>query len=268
MDEVIRLLEIMAKLRDPVVGCPWDREQTVVSIVRHTIEEAYEVADAAESGSAGLLREELGDLLFQVVFIARIAEERGEFDFPSVCAGLVEKLIRRHPHVFGEVSLGDSESVAIQWEDIKSLERSKKKTTSPFDGIPAALPSLMRAAKVQGRAARYGYDWQELSQVLAKLAEELEEFQSALDANDPSSEERIEAELGDVLFSCVNVARHLRVDPESSLRRAVRRFEGRIEIALKLIAETGRQPADLSPSELDRYWLEAKKELSESKSHL
>lgn len=267
MDEMVRLLEVMAKLRDPVTGCPWDREQTVVSIVRHTIEEAYEVADAAENGSAGLLREELGDLLFQVVFIARIAQERGEFDFPSVCNGLVEKLIRRHPHVFGDVPLHDSESVANQWEEIKALERGKKESTAPFDGIPVALPSLTRAAKVQGRAARFGYDWQELSQVVAKLAEELEEFQSALNAEDTTAE-RIESELGDVLFSCVNVARHLRVDPESSLRRAVRRFEDRIEFALKRIAATGRQPSELSSSELDRYWVEAKLSLQNPESHI
>lgn len=267
MDEVVGLLEVMARLRDPVTGCPWDREQTVESIVRHTIEEAYEVADAAERGSMSSLRDELGDLLFQVVFISRIAEERGEFNFPAVCAGLVEKLIRRHPHVFGEGSLRDSDSVANQWEDIKALERSQNKSSSPFDGIPPALPALTRAMKVQSRAARYGYDWQELNKVVAKLAEELGEFQAALRTTPPALEQ-IEAELGDVLFTCVNVARHLRVDPESSLRRTVARFERRVEIALKLISETGRPPSELSPTELDRYWEQAKTSLQDPKSHL
>lgn len=267
MDEVVGLLEVMARLRDPVTGCPWDREQTVESIVRHTIEEAYEVADAAERGSMSSLRDELGDLLFQVVFISRIAEERGEFNFPAVCTGLIEKLIRRHPHVFGEGSLRDSDAVANQWEDIKAIERSQNKSGSPFDGIPPALPALTRAMKVQSRAARYGYDWQELNQVVSKLAEELGEFQAALRTTPPALEQ-IEAELGDVLFTCVNIARHLRVDPESSLRRTVARFERRVEIALKLISETGRPPSELSPTELDRYWEQAKTSLQDPKSHL
>lgn len=262
MDAVIQLLEVMAKLRDPIAGCPWDREQTYKSIVTHTIEEAYEVAEAAERGSLSGLKDELGDLLFQVVFLARIAEENGDFDFNDICLGLIQKLIRRHPHVFAESRTSDAPNLDEQWEQIKAAERNLAASESLFSGIPIGLPSLSRAVKIQRRAARSGFDWSDVNQVLEKVSEEMDELKAVL-SEKTEAIEHLEAELGDVLFSWANVARHLAVDPETALRKAVHRFEKRTTLALSMIAETGQSAVELTPDQLDEYWRAAKCVLSE-----
>lgn len=265
MDVVVQLLAVMAKLRDPIAGCPWDRVQTYRSIVIHTIEEAYEVADAAERGSTSGLKDELGDLLFQVVFLARIAEEGGDFDFNDICLGLVQKLIRRHPHVFAEPGTIAASNLDEQWEQIKAAERNLAAAQSPFSGIPMGLPSLSRAVKIQRRAARNGFDWNQINQVLEKVSEEMEELRAVMsEKTEPI--ERLEAELGDVLFSWANVARHLAIDPETALRKAVNRFEERTTLALSMIAESGQSAVDLTPDKLDDFWKAAKSALSDPKT--
>lgn len=264
MDAVIQLLTVMAKLRDPVTGCPWDREQTYRSIVSHTIEEAYEVADAAERGSLPELKDELGDLLFQVIFLARIAEEGGEFDFNDICLGLVQKLIRRHPHVFAESETSNSANLDEQWERIKAAERDLAAAQSPFSGIPIGLPSLSRAVKVQRRASRSGFDWNHVNQILEKVSEEMDELRAVLSEKTENIED-LEAELGDVLFTWANVARHLSIDPETALRKAVNRFQERTTLALSMITEADQTSAKLTPDELNNYWEAAKSSLSDPK---
>ena len=251
-----RLLEIMARLRDPNGGCPWDIEQTFATIAPYTVEEAYEVADAIERGDLDDLKGELGDLLFQVVFHARMAKEQGAFDFDDVAAAMVDKMVRRHPHVFAGQTYADVAEQTAAWETIKADERAAKgRAVSLLDDVPASLPGLTRAVKLTKRAARVGFDWPSTDQVLAKLREELEELQVEIDAGDlPKSR----AELGDLLFVCANLARKLDVDPEDSLRAANTKFARRFSYIEKVLAERGSSPEQSTLEEMDALWDEAK----------
>ena len=254
-----RLLEITARLRDPNGGCPWDIAQTFATIAPYTVEEAYEVADAIERGSLGDLKEELGDLLFQVVFHARIAEEQGAFAFDDVATAMVDKMIRRHPHVFaGETYAGVNEQV-VAWETIKAGERAAKAqdraTASLLDDVPPGLPGLTRAVKLTKRAARVGFDWPDFQQVMDKLREEIEELQVEIDAGDLP---KARAELGDFLFVVANLARKLEVDPEDAVRSANAKFARRFHHIEKVLAERGSSPAQSTLEEMDALWDEAK----------
>jgi len=254
MTAVEELLALMARLRDPEHGCPWDREQDFSTIAPYTLEEAYEVADAIAREEPQALRDELGDLLFQVVFHAQMAHERGWFDFQAVAAGIVEKMIRRHPHVFGEHTVADAGAQTEAWEAIKARERGEAAT---LDGIPLALPALTRAAKLQRRAARVGFDWPTLAPVLGKLREELDELDAAMNAREAQA--RLAEELGDLLFSAVNLARHLEIDPEAALRAANAKFERRFRGVEARLAASGRRPADADLAELDALWKQVKR---------
>ncbi len=259
-----RLIEIMARLRHPERGCPWDAAQSFATIAPYTIEEAYEVADAIERQDLEGLRDELGDLLLQVVFHARIAEEAGTFDFDAIAGAIADKMIRRHPHVFGEEDIKDGESQRLAWEGHKAAERAAKaraageRAASALDGVALALPALTRALKLQRRAARVGFDWGELAPILDKVAEEMRELNAELAAAAPPA--RLEDELGDVLFSLVNLARRLALDPEAALRRANAKFERRFRRVESLLAERGKATADASLAEMDALWDLAKLE--------
>lgn len=256
MDAVKRLLDIMATLRDPQNGCPWDVAQTFSTIAPYTLEEAYEVADAIERGALDELRDELGDLLFQVVFHARMAEEQDLFDFSDVAEAIVAKLLRRHPHVFGNAEVRSAAEQTQRWEEQKARERAEKNAGgSALDGMSVALPAMVRAVKLQRRAARVGFDWTELGPVMDKLEEELHEVRAELDARDP---QRLEHEIGDLLFSCANLARHLGVDPEGALRSANARFERRFRHMETAAGESGESLQELSPGRLDALWRNAK----------
>jgi MazG family protein len=256
MKETQRLLEIMARLRDPERGCPWDRQQDFKSIAPYTVEEAYEVADAIERDDLGALREELGDLLLQVVYHARMAEEAGLFRFEDVAAGIAEKLTARHPHVFGTAEIKDAAEQTRDWETHKAGERAAKSQTGVLEGIPLGLPGLTRAEKLQRRAARVGFDWPELAPVFGKIREELTELEQELATGAVAV--RVEDELGDVLFAVANLARKLQVDPEQALRGTNRKFERRFRHVEMRLAERGKQPAQASLEEMDGYWDEAK----------
>ena len=260
--EIETLLEIMRRLRHPEHGCPWDREQTFDTIAPYTIEEAYEVADAIARRDHDELKKELGDLLLQVVFHARMAEEEGLFDFHDVVAAIVNKLIFRHPHVFGPPQQRGRVAHDF-WEKAKEAERAAetrkdaaRQEKSALDGIAAALPALMRAQKLQKRAAREGYDWPDASGVLDKISEEARELTEAANAGDAT---RTEEELGDLLFTVVNLARHLNVDAETALRNAADRFEQRFRAAESLARRQGKALRDLSPAQLDELWQQAKR---------
>lgn len=257
---------LMSRLRDPESGCPWDLKQTFATIVPSTIEEAYEVAEAIELEDFTHLREELGDLLFQVIFYAQLGREQQHFDFSGIVDTLVRKLVRRHPHVFPSGDLyGDNRSVAIDeeqiksnWEAIKATERESKGETGTLGGVAAGLPGLTRAIKLQKRAAQVGFDWPAVDGVLEKVEEELQELREAIAAGDTA---HAQEELGDLLFSCVNVARHLKVDPESALRHCNRKFEQRFGAVEAALRERHQQPSDVSLEELDRLWEAAKNPL-------
>ncbi|QBG46970.1 nucleoside triphosphate pyrophosphohydrolase [Verrucomicrobia bacterium S94] len=254
-DSLERLLEVMRKLRAPD-GCPWDREQTHESIKGDLIEEAYEVLDAIESGDASMLEEELGDLLLQVVFHSQIAVEEGEFEFHQVADGISEKLIRRHPHVFGEVTVSDSGEVLENWDAIKKQEKKDaNKKVSIVSGIPKHLPALQKAHQVQKRAARAGFDWDKLDDVFAKLHEEIDELKEAIRLE---NETGIREELGDLLFSVVNVSRHLGHNPEELLRHNIDKFVARFQYVEDRVHEAGREFRDFSLKQLDGFWDEAK----------
>jgi len=255
---VEELLEIMRRLRAPDGGCPWDREQTHASLVPHTIEEAYEVADAVERGDSAGLRDELGDLLFQVVFYARIAEEAGQFDFAEVAAGIAAKLIRRHPHVFGAARIDDAQGQAEAWEAHKARERREGGARGALDGVARALPALTRAVKLQNRAARDGFDWADVERVFDKIAEEIAEVRAEL-ATPPGSPQRVH-EVGDLLLAVSNLARHLGVDPEAALRQANHRFERRYARMEALAAARGGRLADFDLAHLEDLWRQAKAE--------
>lgn len=263
------LLAVMAALRTPGTGCPWDLQQTFRTIAPYTIEEAYEVADAIERGDMAGLEDELGDLLLQVVYHARMAEEKGAFSFPDVVAGITAKMIRRHPHVFGTPEERAAGAAPGFWERAKAKERSEKAKasrgrqagSSVLDGIPVGLPALTRAVKLQDKAARVGFDWPSLAPVFEKLKEELEELEQAFSAAGGSTvDERggIEEEIGDLLFVVANVARHLQIDPEAALRSANQKFTRRFESIELRLAEDGRTPQQSTLAEMDRLWDEAK----------
>lgn len=251
------LVEIMARLRR---SCPWDREQTHASLVRYLIEEAYEVVDAIEHGSDGELCEELGDLLFQIVFHSQLATERGKFSVADVIDGLSDKMIRRHPHVFGDVAVADVAGVWANWEALKSQEATGQSRTSKLDGIPAHMGALQRGQKMQEKAARVGFDWTNVRQITEKLAEELREFADArhnaglLPAEDP----HVREELGDVLFTVVNLARRLGIDAEGAMRDANAKFERRFRYMEAYAVASGRQLGDMTLDELEDLWQQAK----------
>lgn len=251
------LLDLMRRLRDPEQGCPWDREQTFASLLRHTLEEAYEVADAVERQDYPDLAGELGDLLFQVVFHAQIAAELGHFDFETLATQLHAKLVRRHPHLFGGAEVADAAAQEAAWERVKADERvADGKSASELDGIPLALPALGRAAKLQKRASRVGFDWSSAPPVLDKVREELSELSVAMAGG--SQQEQAE-ELGDLIFALVNLARHLRIDPEDAMRAANAKFERRFRYVETALARNGRSPAEASLAEMDALWDEAKR---------
>ncbi len=248
----------MASLRNPAGGCPWDLQQDFRSIAPHTLEEAYEVVDAIDSGDPAELRDELGDLLFQVVFLARLAEERGWFDFRSVAGGLAEKLVRRHPHVFGDAPTDDIERVNAQWEAIKATERAERSGGAPpgaLDGVPRALPALSRAAKFGQRAARVGFDWPDAAAVRGQVDEELAELDAAMAAGDVAA---VADECGDSLFSLAQLARHLGLDPEAALRAATAKFERRFRSMEAAARADGTELGSLDPATLERRWRSAK----------
>jgi len=231
-----RLLAIMARLRDPERGCPWDREQNFAKIAPYTIEEAYEVADAIERGDMTALKDELGDLLFQVVFHARMAEEDGLFAFDDVAEAIGDKMERRHPHVFGDAEIASIAAQNEAWEAHKAAEREAKgEAASVVDGVAIALPALLRAAKISRRAARIGFDWPDAASVIDKIEEELDEIEDAID--DSASPAALEEEIGDLLFAAANLARKLDIEPETALRRATAKFERRFRRVETLAAE-------------------------------
>ncbi|HEY9182963.1 MAG TPA: nucleoside triphosphate pyrophosphohydrolase [Gammaproteobacteria bacterium] len=250
------LLRIMAKLRDRDGGCPWDLEQTFATIAPYTIEEAYEVADAIERGDLVALKDELGDLLFQVVFHARMAQEAGAFDFADVAAAICAKMLRRHPHVFGDQRVADSAEQTQRWEEIKREERGAAPASgSVLDDVPVGLPALTRAAKLGKRAASVGFDWPDVAGVRAKVDEELAELDAASAAGDARE---IEAEVGDVLFSIANWCRHVNVDPEACLRGANERFTRRFRAVESEVGSSGRGWKDFDAAALDELWRRAK----------
>jgi tetrapyrrole methylase family protein/MazG family protein/ATP diphosphatase len=252
------LLGIMARLRDRERGCPWDLEQTFATIAPYTIEEAYEVADAIERGDLAELKDELGDLLFQVVFHARMAEEAGAFAFADVARAICDKMLRRHPHVFGGSPVADSATQTKRWEEIKREERAagaKAPTGGVLDDVPLGLPALTRATKLGLRAATVGFDWPDTAGVRAKVAEELAELDAAVAASDA---EAVAAEMGDLLFSLTNWCRHLDLDPEACLRAANQKFTARFRAVERDVASSGRQWSEQDASTLDTFWRRAK----------
>ena len=262
-DAMQQLLDIMAQLRNPDGGCPWDLKQDFRSILPHTLEEAYEVADAIESDDRVQLRDELGDLLFQVVFYCQLAREEGSFEFADVAQTMSDKLIRRHPHVFAPQANGlkqgatglDADQVLERWESIKQAERDAKQQHSVLDDVPNALPAMQRSAKLQKRAANVGFDWPDLTPVLANMAEELEEVQKAFASGD---KDHTLEELGDLMFACVNMARHLNQDPEQVMRAANAKFERRFRFLESQLLEAGEQLENVSLERMDAGWDAAK----------
>jgi len=266
--DISRLIEIMAALRQPETGCPWDVEQDFSTIVPYTIEEAYEVADAIERGDMDDLREELGDLLLQVVFHARMAEEEGEFAFPDVVEAITKKMIRRHPHVFGDEAARSAGMAKGMWDRIKAEERAERRAARLargldaedhgkgfLDGIPPAHPALTRALKLQQKAARVGFDWQEARPILDKIEEEIGELREVMDGADT---DRIADEFGDVLFALVNFGRHLGIDAEDALRRTNAKFTRRFHHVETALATEGRTLEEASLDEMEAKWREAK----------
>ncbi len=266
-DSLASLLAIMQQLRDPQKGCPWDIKQTFDSIVPHTIEEVYEVADAIQQKDYADLKGELGDLLFQVVFYAQMAKEQNLFEFDDIIETLNEKLVRRHPHVFTQTQFADEAAIHKNWEDEKAKERTLKaqqgnQQESVLDNIPKSLPSLNRAYKIQKRCANVGFDWAELEPVVAKIHEEIDEVLVEVKRTDLSEHEqqaRIEDELGDLLFANVNLVRHLKANPEQVLRQANLKFEKRFRLVEETVLQQGKQMDDCSLEELDNIWNEVKK---------
>lgn len=265
VDPLERLLAVMAWLRDPQHGCPWDIEQTFRTIAPYTIEEAYEVADAIEREDMSALKEELGDLLLQVVYHAQIASEAGTFDFDQVASAVAGKMIDRHPHVFGDAVIATAEAQAVSWEARKAAERAatsgntsgKSTATGALAGVARALPALLRAEKLQKRAARVGFDWPSIGPVIDKIEEELGELRTELEAA-TVDHARMTDELGDVLFAVANLARHCKVDPEAALRGTNDKFERRFRHIEHRLAAQGREPVDASLEEMEALWVEAK----------
>ena len=255
-----QLLDIMARLRDPQRGCPWDLEQTFRTIAPYTIEEAYEVADAIEREDAAALRDELGDLLFQVVFHSQMAREQGSFGFDDVVAAICDKMERRHPHVFGDARIDTAAAQTVAWEEQKRLERERSGKSIIAD-VPLALPALTRANKLGKRAAQVGFEWPNVTGALDKLDEELGELRKGL--GEQAGEATITDELGDVLFCVVNVCRYLGVDPEVALRGANSKFERRFGYVEQRLREQGRSAGEATLEEMDKLWDEGKKRLAD-----
>lgn len=260
-EPMARLLAVMAWLRDRHHGCPWDIDQTFRTIAPYTIEEAYEVADAIERDDLAALKEELGDLLLQVVYHAQMAHEAGAFGFADVAAAIADKMVDRHPHVFGDATVATAEAQTVSWEARKAAERAARQAgeepAGALDGVARALPALLRAEKIQKRAARVGFDWKETAPVIDKIEEELGELRTEL-AADTVDQARLTDELGDVLFAVANLARHCKVDPEAALRATNEKFERRFRHIERRLAESGRQPADATLEEMEALWREAK----------
>lgn len=255
MHQMHRLLEIMAALRTPGSGCPWDLVQTFDSIAPYTLEEAYEVADAIARRDFAALRDELGDLLLQVVYHARMAEEEGRFAFADVARGIADKMLRRHPNVFGNLPVADAEAQSRAWEASKAAERAEAGSRGTLAGVALALPALARAAKLTARAARAGFDWPDAARVLDKLDEEAAELRAELAQADP---DRLADEVGDLLFVLANLARKLGLDPEATLRRANAKFTRRFGAIEAALADQGRGPAEASLAEMEALWQAAK----------
>jgi nucleoside triphosphate diphosphatase len=258
-----RLLEIMARLRDPEHGCPWDLEQSFATIAPYTIEEAYEVAEAAERGEPGALKDELGDLLLQVVFHARMAEEAGHFAFNDVARAISDKMIRRHPHVFGDAEVEGAAAQTVAWEEQKAVERRARavaegRPESALDGVGVGLPALTRAEKLQKRAARVGFDWPAVEPIFDKIDEEIGELRAEIEVG--AAKSRLEDEVGDLLFAAVNLARRLAVDPEQALRHANRKFERRFRRVEEGLAAAGKAPSMATLDEMEAEWQRVKSE--------
>jgi nucleoside triphosphate diphosphatase len=256
--DISRLIEIMAALRTPGTGCPWDLEQNFETIAPYTLEEAYEVADAIARGDLADLREELGDLLLQVAFHARMAQEQGAFDFGDVVQAITEKLLRRHPHVFGEARGLSADDVKLLWDRIKSEEKAGKQSEEPagaLAGIPVGLPALTRALKLQQKAGKVGFDWNDPMAVLAKIREEADEIEAAIRAGE---RKEAAAETGDLLFAVVNLARHLDAEPEAVLRATNQKFERRFGSIERALQSRGKTPSESTLAEMDALWDEAK----------
>ena len=254
--ELRRLLHIMAALRDPVGGCPWDRGQSFATIAPYTIEEAYEVADAIARHDDAALQDELGDLLFQVVYHARMAEEAGRFAFADIARAIADKMLRRHPHVFGDAAVRSVDAQSAAWEAQKSVERAERAETGALAGVPVGLPALARAVKLTARAARVGFDWPDAASVLDKLDEEIAELRAELPAADPA---RLADELGDLLFVLTNLARKLSLDPEECLRGANRKFMRRFNAMESASDREGKTLSDMTLDEMEALWQAAKR---------
>jgi ATP diphosphatase len=266
--DIARLLEIMKALRTPVTGCPWDLEQTFATIAPYTIEEAYEVADAIERGDIEDLKDELGDLLLQVVFHAQMGSEDGQFDFGDVVEAITTKMIRRHPHVFGDAEARDAGMAKDSWERIKAEEKVDKAARKAargivegpkglLDSVNSGLPALERAVRLTAKAGTVGFDWDDPHAVIAKIREELEEIEAEIEK--PRSDEALEEELGDVLFAVANLARHLKLDPEKALRRGNEKFRRRFAFIERRLAEQGRPLGGTSLEEMEEIWQQAKR---------
>ena len=261
--DLARLLDIMARLRDPERGCPWDLEQSFATIAPYTIEEAYEVAEAAERGEPEALKDELGDLLLQVVFHARMAEEARQFDFNDVARAIAEKMIRRHPHVFAQAQVEGSAAQTVAWEAQKAEERRAQaaaagRPASALDGVGLGLPALTRAEKLQKRAARVGFDWPAVGPIFDKIGEEIAELRTEIDRG--AARERVADELGDLLFAVTNLARRLDIDPEQALRGANRKFERRFRSIEQRLARLGKPLPEASLDEMEAEWQRVKTE--------
>ncbi len=259
MTQIDRLLGIMQRLRDPATGCPWDKEQTYATIAPYTLEETYEVLDAISREDFDDLRGELGDLLFQVVFYAQMAQEEGRFDFNDICAAISDKLERRHPHIFGDAQAENSTEVLARWEQIKSEERAEKSQHSALDDIPQSLPALMRAHKIQKRCSTVGFDWTTIGPVLDKVYEEIDEVmdeakQAVVD------QARVEEEVGDLLFATVNLSRHLGVKAEVALQKANLKFERRFREVERLVAERGLEMTGVDLETMENIWQQVKRQ--------
>lgn len=261
-----KLLAVMARLRDPAKGCAWDVAQDYATITKYTLEEVYEVVEAIERQDIKSLREELGDLLFQIVFYAQVARDKGHFDFNKVAQETADKMVERHPHVFGDKTLADTDALMKMWEADKAAARARKaqaegRTPSVLDDVPTALPALTRAVKLQSRAARVGFEWKQLSDYFAKLEEEIGELREVLAEKEKQAEplplelvDKLTEELGDVLFVVANIGRKIKIDPELALRATNRKFENRFHAIEEELAKTNRTPADASLDELVKLW--------------
>ncbi|WP_342322072.1 nucleoside triphosphate pyrophosphohydrolase [Kosakonia sp. BYX6] len=259
MTQIERLLGIMQRLRDPETGCPWDKEQTYATIAPYTLEETYEVLDAISREDFDDLRGELGDLLFQVVFYAQMAQEEGRFDFNDICAAISDKLERRHPHIFGDARAGNSAEVLERWEQIKTAERAEKSQHSALDDIPHSLPALMRAHKIQKRCSTVGFDWNTIGPVLEKVYEEIDEVMDEA-KQAVVNQARVEEEMGDLLFATVNLSRHLGVKAEVALQKANLKFERRFREVERIVRERGLEMTGVDLETMENVWQQVKRQ--------